>query len=77
VGKPDVRIFQAAAQRLGLQPAQILHVGDDANLDVLGALNAGMQTAWVNRADHLWSQPQQPHITVATMLELCDALTGS
>ena len=75
VGKPDVRIFQAAADRLGLQPQHILHVGDDANLDVLGALNAGMQTAWVNRADHLWSQPQHPHISVTTMLELCDALT--
>ncbi len=75
VGKPDVRIFQAAADRLGLHAQHILHVGDDANLDVLGALNAGMQTAWVNRADHLWSQPQHPHVTVATMLELCDALT--
>jgi 2-haloalkanoic acid dehalogenase type II len=76
VGKPDARIFQAAAQRLGLQPQQILHVGDDANLDVIGALNVGMQTAWVNRADHLWSQPQEPHATVASMLELCDLLSA-
>jgi putative hydrolase of the HAD superfamily len=76
VGKPDPRIFQAAAQRLGLQPQQILHVGDDANLDVIGALNVGMQTAWVNRADHLWSQPQEPHATVTSMLELCDLLAA-
>ncbi len=76
VGKPDVRIFQAAAERLGLHAQHILHVGDDANLDVLGALNAGMQTAWVNRADHLWSQPQHPHATVASMAELCDLLAG-
>ena len=74
VGKPDARIFEAAAQRLGLQPQHILHVGDDAHLDVIGALNAGMQTAWVNRADHLWSQPQEPHATVTSMLELCDLL---
>jgi FMN hydrolase / 5-amino-6-(5-phospho-D-ribitylamino)uracil phosphatase len=74
VGKPDPRIFNAATQRLGLQPHQILHVGDDANLDVIGALNVGMQTAWVNRADHLWSQPQEPHATVTSMLELCDLL---
>jgi putative hydrolase of the HAD superfamily len=76
VGKPDPRIFQAAALHLGLEPHQILHVGDDANLDVIGALNVGMQTAWVNRADHLWSQPQEPHATVTTMLELCDLLTA-
>jgi FMN phosphatase YigB (HAD superfamily) len=41
---------------------------------ILGALNVGMQTAWVNRADHLWSQPQEPHATVTSMLELCDLL---
>jgi 2-haloalkanoic acid dehalogenase type II len=76
VGKPDPRIFEAAAQRLGLQPQQILHVGDDANLDVIGALNVGMQAVWVNRADHLWSQPQEPHATVASMLELCDLLSA-
>ncbi len=76
VGKPDVRIFEASAQSLGLEAPQILHVGDDANLDVIGALNAGMQTAWVNRTDHLWSQTQLPHVTVATMLELCDVLAG-
>jgi len=76
VGKPDPRIFEAAAQRLGLQPQHILHVGDDANLDVIGALNMGMQTAWVNRADHLWSLSQEPHATVASMLELCDLLSA-
>ena len=31
--------------------SDVLHVGDDATLDVLGALNAGMQAAWLNRAD--------------------------
>ena len=70
VAKPDARIFQAACERLQLQPAQILHVGDDEGLDVIGALNAGMQTAWVNRSDKAWSLPQQPHATVANMAEL-------
>lgn len=75
VGKPDARIFEAAARHLGVPLHNILHVGDDANLDVIGALNVGMQTAWINRADHLWSQPQEPHATATTMLELCDLLT--
>ena len=74
VGKPDLRIFQAAAQTLQLQAGQILHVGDDEALDVLGALGAGMQAAWVNRSDKLWSQQGQPHASVASMLELCDLL---
>lgn len=76
VGKPDARIFQAAAQSLCLAPEQILHVGDDANLDVIGAMAVGMQAVWINREDHLWSQPQHPHATVTTMAELCDLLAG-
>ena len=74
VGKPDVRIFEAAARALQLEPAQILHVGDDESLDVLGALAAGMQTAWVNRSDKLWGFAEQPHASVTSMLELCDLL---
>lgn len=74
VGKPDVRIFQAAAQALQLPPEQILHVGDDESLDVLGALGAGMQAAWVNRSDKLWAFAQQPHASVANLLELCELL---
>jgi putative hydrolase of the HAD superfamily len=50
----------------------VLHVGDDATLDVLGALNCGMQTVWVNRSDQLWAHPAVPHETVATLTELCD-----
>lgn len=74
VGKPDLRIFHAAAQALQLEVGQILHVGDDESLDVLGASAAGMQTAWVNRSDKLWSLQGQPDATVASMLELCDLL---
>ena len=72
VGKPDPRIFHAAAGAVGVQPHNVLHVGDDAALDVLGALNAGMQTAWVNRADHFWAHDAMPHETVTNLTELCD-----
>ena len=72
VGKPDSRIFHAAAGALELQPEDILHVGDDATLDALGALNAGMQAAWVNRADHLWPHEMEPQVTLASLTELCE-----
>lgn len=74
VGKPDPRIFHAASKALGLEPEQILHVGDDAHLDVVGALGCGMQTVWINRSDHLWTHESNPHAEAATMLELCDLL---
>ncbi|WP_431095762.1 HAD family hydrolase [Polaromonas aquatica] len=72
VGKPDPRIFHAAAGAVEVQPEEVLHVGDDATLDVLGALNCGMQTVWVNRSDQLWAHPEVPHETVTTLTELCD-----
>jgi putative hydrolase of the HAD superfamily len=76
VGKPDPRIFHAAAGAAEVEPGQVLHVGDDAALDVLGALNCGMQAVWVNRADHLWVHADEPHETVTTLTELCDLFTG-
>ncbi|MES2584232.1 MAG: HAD-IA family hydrolase [Pseudomonadota bacterium] len=71
VAKPDARIFHAAADLVGVPAAQVLHVGDDAALDVLGALGAGMQTVWVNRGQHVWSHAeQQPHVTVENLAQL-------
>lgn len=75
VGKPDPRIFLAAAGAVEVAPQQVLHVGDDATLDVLGALNAGMQAAWINRTDALWPHETQPQVTVASLAELCELLS--
>lgn len=74
VGKPDPRIFLAAAGAVEVQPEEILHVGDDATLDALGALNAGMQAAWLNRSDAMWPHEMEPHVTVVSLQELCDLL---
>jgi HAD superfamily hydrolase (TIGR01549 family) len=74
VGKPDPRIFHAAAGAVELTPEDVLHVGDDATLDALGALNAGMQAAWVNRADHLWPHELQPQVVLGSLAELCELL---
>ncbi len=43
VEKPDPRIFLAALDRLGVEPAAAVHVGDSAREDVEGALAAGME----------------------------------
>ncbi len=75
VGKPDARIFQAAAKAAGTEAAEVLHIGDDVDLDVLGALGAGMQAAWLNRAGHAWEHPSlRPHATVADLQTLCRQL---
>jgi putative hydrolase of the HAD superfamily len=74
VGKPDPRIFHAAAGAVDTMPEDILHIGDDATLDALGALNAGMQAAWLNRSDALWPHEQEPHVTLTHLGELRDLI---
>ena len=72
--KPDPRIFHAAAGLAGVAPSEVLHVGDDATMDVLGALGVGMQAVWVNRVGHTWNHPEQAHLTVTTLTELAELL---
>jgi HAD superfamily hydrolase (TIGR01509 family) len=74
VAKPDVRIFHAAAVQLNLPVESVLHLGDDAHTDVMGAINAGMQTAWINTQGHDWPHDSAQPLTVRHLAELCDHL---
>jgi len=47
--KPDGRIFREACRRAGVAPSEVLHVGDDPHLDVIGARRAGLHAAWLRR----------------------------
>jgi putative hydrolase of the HAD superfamily len=74
VAKPDPRIFHAAAAQLNLKVDAVLHLGDDATTDVLGAIHAGMQTAWINTQNHDWPHDATQPLTVRHLTELCDHL---
>jgi 2-haloalkanoic acid dehalogenase type II len=74
--KPESRCFQVLAARLALPPQQILHVGDDPQLDIEGARAAGLRTAWMSRRPSAW--PQQlapPDLVVRDCAELVNAVT--
>lgn len=59
--KPDIRTFQAAFEPLGIDPAEALHIGDQPRSDVVGALNAGMRAALIDRyARHDQASHQVP-----------------
>lgn len=42
--KPHPSIFAEAVMRLGLEPAQVVYVGDRPDVDVAGAQNAGLRS---------------------------------
>ena len=75
-GKPHAPIFRAAAASVGLLPRDMLHVGDDAELDVVGALGAGMQAAWLVRDERPWAHDARPQLIVPNLHALCVALMG-
>jgi HAD superfamily hydrolase (TIGR01549 family) len=55
--KPDPRMFHAACGIAAVAPHEVLHVGDDPHLDVLAARGAGLQSAWVRRAQFAHRHP--------------------
>jgi 2-haloalkanoic acid dehalogenase type II len=72
--KPDRRIFHAACSRLDLPPGEVLHVGDDPELDVRGGAAAGTQTAWINRDGKVWAGARMETFEFPNLLALCDWL---
>jgi FMN hydrolase / 5-amino-6-(5-phospho-D-ribitylamino)uracil phosphatase len=69
--KPDARIFAQLAALAGVEAHQVLHIGDDPFADVVGATQAGMQSAWLNRDARRW--PEQfapPARTITTLAEI-------
>jgi len=81
--KPAASIFHAACAQLGLRPAQVLHVGDDIALDVVGAARAGLRTCWINRTGddgHARQWPQhepRPDLEFPTLAALADWLDAA
>lgn len=73
--KPEMRLFHAAADALGVAPARIAHVGDDPELDVIGAKRAGMVAVWLNREGFRWPiEELAPDLEIARLDELEPAL---
>lgn len=60
VSKPDAALFHIACRALACEPDEVVHVGDDIELDVRGARAAGLHVIWMNRADAAWVGDDAP-----------------
>lgn len=49
--KPSPEIFYEAARRVGVQPAEAIYVGDQYEIDVIGANKAGMKGILIDRGN--------------------------
>jgi putative hydrolase of the HAD superfamily len=51
-GKPRPEIFRYALERAGVKPAEALYIGDQYQVDVVGARGAGMKAILLDRGDY-------------------------
>jgi putative hydrolase of the HAD superfamily len=73
--KPDPTIFHKVIEGTDLQPHEVVYVGDDPLLDVVGARGAGMQAIWIDRAGAQWPSEIAPaSYTVRSLAELTKLL---
>ena len=76
VAKPDPSNFQAACAAAKAAPHRVLHLGDDLDTDVAGALAAGLHAGWICRPDgaHANEPPHADAHRFATLADVADAL---
>jgi len=69
VSKPEPALFHIACRELACKPDEVVHVGDDIELDMRGARAAGMHVIWMNRANVAWAGNDAP-VAVSDLLGL-------
>ncbi len=50
VEKPDRRLFELTLEKMGVEPSDAVHVGDDKIDDIAGAHGAGMEAVLIDRS---------------------------
>jgi putative hydrolase of the HAD superfamily len=73
VEKPNPEIFRRALERLGADASQAVHVGDVENIDVAGALAAGITPIFLARPG---APASDRALTIRSLSELPGLLTG-
>ena len=77
LGKPSPGFFQLAVDDLGLAPEQVAMVGDDVDVDVAGAQQAGMVGILVCTGkfrSHDLCGPVKPDLVVDSVADLVDRM---
>ncbi|MGI5823457.1 MAG: HAD family hydrolase [Dethiobacteria bacterium] len=71
-GSPGSSFFKAVVEHYGVQPEEILHIGDSKH-DVLGADRVGLQSCWLNRKGLAWPSQEAPPVHTVTVTSLQEA----
>lgn len=81
IGKPNPGMYHQAVRRLGLQPHQVMMVGDRYDTDISGALKMGLATTGiltgVSTRHDFESAPKPPHIIAKDLVELRELIRAN
>lgn len=72
VRKPDPRIFQLGVDALGLEPGEVLVIGDSLRKDILPARSIGCRTAWIKGKG--WTADEDAATDPAEIKKLSDVV---
>ncbi len=72
--KPDRQAFEALLDRLDVRPSSALFVGDNHELDIVGARRIGMRTAWIKRGEACPSEDVAPDFEITDVTALREVL---
>jgi putative hydrolase of the HAD superfamily len=72
--KPDPAVFMLCLEKLAVNAAEAVFVGDDWNIDICGAMNAGIQPVWLrhHRVHRTWPQVKGSVPVVTNLEQLLD-----
>ena len=75
IAKPDPGIFTIALEGMNLlKKDDVLMIGDSLSSDILGGINAGLDTCWINRHEEE-SGVIKPVFTISKITELMEILS--
>ena len=74
--KPHPDMFHAALERAGVAAENIIHVGDNPEHDIQGALDVGMRTVWMNSQKVTWPGGDRADREIDNLLALPEAIAS-
>lgn len=66
---PEGKFFRRVVEKLGVNPGEILHIGDSVS-DIIGASLAGVKSCWINREQREWDYEHTPDYRIESLAEI-------
>ena len=70
VAKPQTEMFTRICALAGVEPEETVHVGDEPQTDIAGAMASGFRTIWINRQEASWTYSWRADAEIRSLIEL-------